>query len=83
MKFTQRCINLLPFRPFPVLVAVHRVSCQIRNLNSWTSEIVSRVLTKGRRVGGGQNIDFKMESDHDWSQDMRLQGCAGFLVTDM
>ena len=38
---------------------------------------------KGEEGGGGKNIDFKMEADHDWSQDMRLQGCAGFLVTDM
>ena len=39
------------------------------SLSSCTSEVVSQVLTKGWRVGcggvwwGGQEIDFKMESD--------------------
>ena len=51
------------------------------------SKVVSRVLTKGWRVGvvgwGGQEIDFKLETDHEWSPDMRLQGCDGFLVADM
>ena len=50
------------------------------------SEVVSRVLTKGWRLGGwrgGQEIDLKMEADHDWSPDTRLQGCAGSLVADM
>ena len=39
------------------------------------SEAVSRVLTKRWRMGSGsgQEIDFKMEADHDWSPDMRLQ----------
>ena len=32
---------------------------------------------------GGQEIDLKMEADHDWSPDTRLQGCAGSLVADM
>ena len=32
---------------------------------------------------GGQKIDFKMEADHDWSPDTRLQSCAGSLVADM
>ena len=58
------------------------------------SEVVSRVLTKGWRVGsgewrvggggwgvegegcrGGEEIDLKMEADHDWSPDTRLPGC--------
>ena len=47
------------------------------------SGVVSRVLTKGWRVGGGEGVDFKMETDHDWSPDTRLQGCAGSLVADM
>ena len=52
------------------------------------SEVVSRVLTKGWRVGvagwqGGQGLGLKMEADHDWSPDTRLQGCAGSLVADM
>ena len=56
------------------------------------SEVVSRVLTKGWRVGGGgggggwwagQGLDLKMEADHDWSPETRLQGCAGSLVADM
>ena len=34
-------------------------------------------------VGGGQKIGLKMEADHDWSPDTRLQGCAGSLVADM
>ena len=50
-------------------------------MSSWTSEVVSRVLTKGWR--GGQEIDYKMEADHDWSPNTRLQGCAVCLVTDM
>ena len=32
---------------------------------------------------GGQGLDFKMEADHDWSPETRLQGCAGTLVVDM
>ena len=32
---------------------------------------------------GGQKIGLKMEADHDWSPDTRLQGCAGSLVADM
>ena len=32
---------------------------------------------------GGQKIDLKMEADHDWSPDTRLQGRAGSLVADM
>ena len=31
---------------------------------------------------GGQKIGLKMEADHDWSPDTRLQGCAGSLVAD-
>ena len=38
---------------------------------------------KGVEGWGGQEIDFKMEADHDWSPDTRLQGCAGSLVADM
>ena len=34
-------------------------------------------------MAGGQEIDFKMEADHNWSPDTRLQGCAGSLVADM
>ena len=38
----------------------------------------------GRERDRLQNeLDVKMEADHDWSPDMRLQGCAGFLVADM
>ena len=29
---------------------------------------------------GEQEIDFRMEADDNWSPDMRLQCCAGFLV---
>ena len=32
---------------------------------------------------GGQKIGLKMEADHDWSPDTRLEGCAGSLVADM
>ena len=31
---------------------------------------------------GGQEIDLKMEANHDWSPDTRLQGRAGSLVAD-
>ena len=46
------------------------------------------MLTKGWRVEGGgwrggQEIDLKMEADHDCSPDTRLQGCADSLVADM
>ena len=41
----------------------------------------------GWRGGGwgvaGRAKDLKMEADHDWSPDTRLQGCAGSLVADM
>ena len=33
--------------------------------------------------GGGQGLYLKMEADHEWSSETRLQGCAGSLVTDM
>ena len=32
---------------------------------------------------GGQEVGLKMEADHDWSPDTRLQSCAGSLVADM
>ena len=32
---------------------------------------------------GGKKVGLKMEADHDWSPDTRLQGCASFLVADM
>ena len=44
------------------------------------SEVVARVLTKGWMVGGGQGLDLKMVTDHDWSSETRLQGCACSLV---
>ena len=31
----------------------------------------------------GQELYLKMEADHDWSPETRLQGCAGSLVVDM
>ena len=45
------------------------------------NKVVSRVLTKG--WWGGQEIDLRMEADHEWSPDTRLQGYAGSLVADM
>ena len=47
------------------------------------SEVVLRVLTMGWRWQGGQGLDLKMEADHDWSPETRLQCCAGSLVVDM
>ena len=38
---------------------------------------------EGGEWWGGQEVDFKVEADYDWSPHTRLQGCAGFLVTDM
>ena len=83
MKFTQKMDQSITFQ-----ATSSTCSClwsfpphKIENLSSWTSEVVSRVLTKGWR--GGQEIDLKMEAGHDWSPDTRLQGCAGFLVADM
>ena len=32
---------------------------------------------------GGKRLDLKMETDHDWSPETRLQGCADSLVVDM
>ena len=32
------------------------------------------------RWWGRQEIDFKMEVNHDWSPDRRLQDCAGYLA---
>ena len=32
---------------------------------------------QGRGWQGGQGLDLKMEADHDWSPETRLQGCAG------
>ena len=95
MKFTQKMHQSVTFQ-----ATSSTCSClysfppnKIENLSSWTSEVVSRVLTKGWRLGGGgveaggwrggQEIDLKMEADHDWSPDTRLQGCAGSLVADM
>ena len=45
MKCAQEIINLLPFRPLPVLVAVCRVSCQIR---------YRRANECSQRSGGGE-----------------------------
>ena len=140
MKFTQKMHQSVTFQ-----ATSSTCSClysfppnKIENLSSWTSEVVSRVLTKGWRLGGGgwreaggwrvaggwgvegggrlggggwreaggwrvaggwgvegggrlggggwrggQKISLKMEADHDWSPDTRLQGCAGSLVADM
>ena len=111
MKFTQKMHQSATFQ-----VTSSTCSClysfppnKIENLSSWTSEVVSQVLTKGWRLGGGgwgvevggwrlggggwgvevggwrggQKLDLKMEADHDWSPDTRLQGCAGSLVADM
>ena len=50
------------------------------------SEVVSQVLTKGVEGGGWwgeQGLDLKMEADHDWSPETRLQGCANSIVADM
>ena len=84
MKFTQKMHQSVTFQ-----ATSSTCSClysfppnKIENLSSWTSEVVSRVLKKGR-WRGGQEIDLKMEADHDWSPDKRLQGCAGSLVADM
>ena len=47
------------------------------------SEVVSRLLTKGWRVGCGEvgkGLDLKMEANHNWSPETRLQGT---LVVDM
>ena len=41
---------------------------------------------RDRPQNGGRprlEIDLKMEADHDWSPDTRLQGRAGSLVADM
>ena len=125
MKFTQKMHQSVTFQ-----ATSSTCSClysfppnKIENLSSWTSEVVSRVLTKGWRVEvggwrvevggwrvevggwrvevggwrvevggwrvevggrrGGQKIGLKMEADHDWSPDKRLEGCAGSLVADM
>ena len=113
MKFTQKMHQSVTFQ-----ATSSTCSClysfppnKIEHLSSWTSEVVSRVLTKGWRLGGGveaggwrggwgvawrlgggveaggwrggQKLDLKMEADHDWSPDTRLQGCAGSLVADM
>ena len=90
MKFTQKMHQSVIFQ-----ATSSTCSClysfppnKIENLSSWTSEVESRVLTKGWGVGGGgwrggQEIDLKMEADHNWSPDTRSQGCAGSLVADM
>ena len=97
MKFAQKMHKSVTFQ-----ATSSTCSClysfppnKIENLSSWTSKVVSRLLTKGWRLGGGgwgmeaggwwggKEIDLKMEADHDWSPDTRLQGCAGSLVADM
>ena len=49
----------------------------------WGVEAGGWRLGGGGGWWGGQEIDLKMEADHDWSPDTRLQGCAGSLVADM
>ena len=39
--------------------------------------MLSFVYLQVNRVGKGSLLDLKMEADHDWSPDTRLQGCAG------
>ena len=55
MKFTQKMHQSVTFQ-----ATSSTCSClysfppnKIENLSSWTSEVVSRVLTKGWRLGGG------------------------------
>ena len=39
--------------------------------------------TRGGGWRGGQGLDLKMEADHDWSPETRLQGCAGSVAADL
>ena len=47
-----------------------------------------RIMSAHKGMDGGgwrgwQGLDLKMEADHNWSPETRLQGCAGSLVVDM
>ena len=52
MKFTQKMHQSIPFRPLPVLVTASFPPNKIESLSSWRSNIVSQVITNGRRVAG-------------------------------
>ena len=39
-------------------------------------------MSAHKGVGGGQQLDLKMEADYDWSPEMGLQGRAGSLVVN-
>ena len=40
-------------------------------------------MSTHKDVEGGERLDLKIEADHDWSPEMRLQGCAGSVVADI
>ena len=61
MKFTQEMHRFVTFRLLPVLVAAFRN--KIQNLSSWTSKVISRVLTKGREAVD-RKLVFRMEAYH-------------------
>ena len=88
MKFAQKmhqsitfpttsstCNCLQSFQP-----KEHRKSKQLDERSSIMS---AHKGVKGGGWQGGQEIDLKMEADHDWTLDTRLQGYAGSLVADV
>ena len=87
MKFTQKMHQSVTFQATSSTCSClysfppnKRKSEQLDERSSITS------AHKGVEAGGwrgGQKIGLKMEADHDWSPDTRLQGCAGSLVADM
>ena len=72
MKFTQKIHQCITFQATPSTCSCLQsfLPNKIENLSSWTSEVVSQVLTKGWRVGvggvGWVRVRPQMEADHDW-----------------
>ena len=87
MKFTQKMHQSITFQATSSTCSClesfppnKRKSGQLDERSSITS------AHKGMEGGGGgegEEVDLKMEADHDWSADTRLHGCAGSLVAEM
>ena len=76
MKFTQRCINLLSFRSLPVLVAVHRVSCQIRNT---TFTMDSKPIATAECV---KDLGVLVAQDLSWDSQYKLISGKAYKMLD-
>ena len=87
MQFTQKMHQSVTFQAtFSTCSCLYSFPPNKRKYEQLDERSSITSARKGVNAGGwrgGQKIDLKMEADHDWSPDTRLQGCAGSLVADM